>query len=203
MRSLREGMPVRNPPAWTAPDPSSGPGHWLLRARVFEADDLKRAVTRIAHEIVERNHGAEDVVLVGLYTRGVIVARRLAAAIASFEGVEVPVGALDVSFYRDDIALRRVSPLGPTQLPGDVKDSVVVLCDDVLFTGRTIRAAMDAVVDFGRPRAVQLAVLVDRGHRELPIRADYVGKNVPTARDEQDLDRVGSGRRCRHISLDS
>src|SRR5437762_4100379 len=109
-------MLVRNPPAWTAPDPSPGSGHWLLRARVFEADDLKRAVTRIAHEIVERNHGAEDVVLVGLYTRGVIVARRLAAAIASFEGVEVPVGALDVSFYRDDIALRRVSPLGPTQL---------------------------------------------------------------------------------------
>ena len=175
---------MRNPPAWSAPDPSSGPGHWLLRARVFEADDLKRAVTRIAHEIVERNHGADDVVLVGLYTRGVVVARRLAAAIASFEGVDVPVGSLDVSFYRDDIALRRVSPLGPTQLPGDVKDSVVVLCDDVLFTGRTVRAAMDAVVDFGRPRAVQLAVLVDRGHRELPIRADYVGKNLPTKWDE-------------------
>jgi len=175
---------LRNPPAWSAPDPSSGPGHWLLRARVFEADDLKRAVTRIAHEIVERNHGADDVVLVGLYTRGVVVARRLAAAIASFEGVDVPVGSLDVSFYRDDIALRRVSPLGPTQLPGDVKDSVVVLCDDVLFTGRTIRAAMDAVVDFGRPRAVQLAVLVDRGHRELPIRPDFVGKNLPTRIDE-------------------
>ena len=175
---------MRNPPAWTAPDPSSGPGHWLLRARVFEADDLKRAITRIAHEIVERNHGAHDVVLVGLYTRGVVVARRLAAAIVAFEGVEVPVGALDVSFYRDDIALRRVAPLGPTQLPGDVKDSVVVLCDDVLFTGRTVRAAMDAVVDFGRPRAVQLAVLVDRGHRELPIRADYVGKNLPTKWDE-------------------
>ena len=175
---------MRNPPAWTAPDPSSGPGLWILRARVFEADDLKRAVTRIAHEIVERNHGADDVVLVGLYTRGVVVARRLAAAIASFEGVEVPVGALDVSFYRDDIALRRVAPLGPTQLPGDVKDKVVVLCDDVLFTGRTVRAAMDAVVDFGRPRAVQLAVLVDRGHRELPIRADYVGKNLPTKWDE-------------------
>jgi pyrimidine operon attenuation protein / uracil phosphoribosyltransferase len=172
---------VRNPPAWTAPDLSSGPGHWILRARVFEADDLKRAVTRIAHEIVERNHGAGDVVLVGLYTRGVYVARRLAQAIESFEGVAVPVGSLDVSFYRDDIALRRVAPLGPTQLPGDVKDSVVVLCDDVLFTGRTVRAAMDAVVDFGRPRAVQLAVLVDRGHRELPIRADYVGKNLPTS----------------------
>ena len=175
---------MRNPPAWIAPDPK-GPGHWLLRARVFEADDLKRAITRIAHEIVERNHGADNVVLVGLYTRGVTVARRLAAAIESFEGVSVPVGTLDVSFYRDDIATRRVSPLGPTQLPGDVKDSVVVLCDDVLFTGRTVRAAMDAVVDFGRPRAVQLAVLVDRGHRELPIRADYVGKNIPTALSEQ------------------
>ena len=175
---------MRNPPAWSAPDPGSGPGHWLLRARVFEADDLKRAITRIAHEIVERNHGAHDVVLVGLYTRGVVVAERLAEAIASFEGVEVPVGPLDVSFYRDDIAVRKVSPLGPTRLPGDVKDSVVVLCDDVLFTGRTVRAAMDAVVDFGRPRAVQLAVLVDRGHRELPIRADYVGKNLPTKWDE-------------------
>ena len=159
-------------------------GVFVPRAKVMSSDDLRRAVTRIAHEIVERNHGAGDVVLVGLYTRGVIVAHRLAAAIASFEGVEVPVGALDVSFYRDDIALRRVAPLGPTQLPGDVKDSVVVLCDDVLFTGRTIRAAMDAVVDFGRPRAVQLAVLVDRGHRELPIRADYVGKNLPTKWDE-------------------
>ena len=174
---------MRNPPAWTAPDPT-GPGHWLLRARVFEADDLKRAITRIAHEIVERNHGAHDVVLVGLYTRGVAVAERLAEAITDFEGVEVSVGRLDVSFYRDDIATRRVSPLGPTQLPGDVKDSVVVLCDDVLFTGRTVRAAMDAVGDLGRPRAVQLAVLVDRGHRELPIRADYVGKNLPTSQRE-------------------
>src|SRR5918912_597509 len=124
-------MLVRNPPAWTAPDPSSGPGHWLLRARVFEADDLKRAITRIAHEIVERNHGAHDVVLVGLYTRGVVVARRLAEAIASFEVVEVPVGALDVSFYRDDIDLRKVSPIGPTPLPDEVNDSVVVLSHDV------------------------------------------------------------------------
>ena len=157
---------------------------FVEQARLMDGPEVKRAVTRIAHEIVERTHGAGDVVLVGLYTRGVVVAQRLAAAIESFEGVQVPVGALDVSFYRDDIALRRVSPLGPTQLPGDVKDSVVVLCDDVLFTGRTIRAAMDAVVDFGRPRAVQLAVLVDRGHRELPIRADYVGKNLPTKWDE-------------------
>ena len=175
---------MRNRPAWSAPDPAPGKGLWLLRARVLEDRDLKRAITRIAHEIVERNHGADDLVLVGLYTRGVAVARRLAAAIASFEGVDVPVGTLDVSFYRDDIGLRPVSPLGPTEVPVDVTGRVVVLADDVLFTGRTVRAALDALVDFGRPRAVQLAVLVDRGHRELPIRADYVGKNLPTKWDE-------------------
>ena len=175
---------MRERPAWNAPDPASGKGRWFSRARVFEAADLKRAITRIAHEIVEHNHGAEDLVLVGLYTRGVALAHRLAEAIASFEAVKVPVGALDVSFYRDDIALRRVSPLGPTEVPVDVTGRVVVLVDDVLFTGRTVRAALDAIVDFGRPRAIQLAVLVDRGHRELPIRADYVGKNLPTKWDE-------------------
>lgn len=184
MRFPRRRRTLRDRPVWSAPDPAPGKGHWLLRARVFEAADLKRAITRIAHEIVERNHGAEALVLVGLYTRGVVVARRLAQAIASFEGVEVPVGTLDVSFYRDDIGLRPVSPLGPTEVPVDVTGRVVVLADDVLFTGRTARSALDAVVDFGRPRAVQLAVLVDRGHRELPIRADYVGKNLPTKWDE-------------------
>jgi pyrimidine operon attenuation protein/uracil phosphoribosyltransferase len=182
---------LRERPAWSAPDPGPGKGRWLLRARVFEAADLKRAITRIAHEIVERNHGADELVLVGLYTRGVAVARRLAAAIESFEGVDVPVGALDVSFYRDDIGLRPVSPLGPTEVPVDVTGRVVVLADDVLFTGRTVRAALDALVDFGRPRAVQLAVLVDRGHRELPIRADYVGKNLPTKWDEDVRVRLG------------
>jgi pyrimidine operon attenuation protein/uracil phosphoribosyltransferase len=151
---------------------------------VFEADDVRRAITRIGHEIVERNHGPGSVVLVGLYTRGVAIARRLAESIASVEGVEVPVGALDVSFYRDDIGLRPVQPLGPTEVPVDVTDRVVVLVDDVLFTGRTVRSALDALVDFGRPRAVQLAVLVDRGHRELPVRADYVGKNLPTKWNE-------------------
>jgi pyrimidine operon attenuation protein/uracil phosphoribosyltransferase len=151
---------------------------------VFDATDLKRAVTRIGHEIVERNHGAAELVLIGLYTRGVAVAERLAASIASFEGVDVPVGALDVSFYRDDIGLRPAPSLRRTEVPVDVTDRVVVLCDDVLFTGRTVRAALDAVIDFGRPRAIQLAVLVDRGHRELPIRADYVGKNLPTKWDE-------------------
>jgi pyrimidine operon attenuation protein/uracil phosphoribosyltransferase len=159
-------------------------GRFVFRARVFSADDLRRAHTRIAHEIVERHHGAEDLVLVGLYTRGLAVARRLAAAIEAFEGVEVPVGALDVAFYRDDIQLRPVQPLGPTEVPVDVSDRVVVLVDDVLFTGRTVRAALDALTELGRPRTVEVAVLVDRGHRELPIRADFVGKNLPTKRAE-------------------
>ena len=162
-----------------SPTPSSG-GRFVFRTRVFDASDLRRAHTRIAHEIVERNHGAADVVLVGLYTRGVAVARRIAEAIERFEGVAVPVGAIDVAFYRDDIRLRRVQPLGPTEVPVDITDRVVVLVDDVLFTGRTARAALEAVTELGRPRAVQLAVLVDRGHRELPIRADFVGKNLPT-----------------------
>ncbi|MEI8000200.1 MAG: bifunctional pyr operon transcriptional regulator/uracil phosphoribosyltransferase PyrR [Actinomycetes bacterium] len=152
----------------------------MWRTRVLDGEALRRAQTRIAHEIVERNEGADDVVLVGLYTRGVAIARRLASAIAGFEGVDVPVGALDVAFYRDDIALRPVQPLGPTAVPVDVTGRVVVLVDDVLFTGRTVRAALDALTELGRPRAVQLAVLVDRGHRELPIRADFVGKNLPT-----------------------
>ena len=151
----------------------------VFRTGVFDAADLRRALTRIAHEIVERNHGADRVVLVGMYTRGVALARRLADAIASFESVVVPVGTLDVSFYRDDIGLRPVAPLGPTEVP-DVTAKVVVLVDDVLFTGRTARAALDALLELGRPRAVQLAVLVDRGHRELPLRADFVGKNLPS-----------------------
>jgi pyrimidine operon attenuation protein/uracil phosphoribosyltransferase len=153
---------------------------FAFRAGVFDAANLRRALTRIAHEIVERNQGADDVVLVGLYTRGVVLARRLAAAIRDFESVDVPVGTLDPSFFRDDIGLRAVQPLGPTEVPTDVTGKVVVLVDDVLFTGRTVRAALDALVDIGRPRSVQFAVLVDRGHRELPIRADYVGKNLPT-----------------------
>jgi pyrimidine operon attenuation protein/uracil phosphoribosyltransferase len=166
-------------PGTSATAPSGG--HlFSLRAKVFDADDLRRAHTRIAHEIVERNHGAADVVLIGLYTRGVAVAHRLAEAIERFEGVAVPVGAIDVAFYRDDIGLRRVQPLGPTEIPVDITDRVVVLVDDVLFTGRTVRAALEALNELGRPRAVQLAVLVDRGHRELPIRADFVGKNLPT-----------------------
>lgn len=161
-----------------APGPDGG-GVSSLRTRVFDTDTLRRAITRIAHEIVERNHGATEIVIVGLYTRGVVLARRIAGAIESFEGVAVPVGALDVAFYRDDIGLRPIAPGGPTEVP-DVSGRVVILVDDVLYTGRTVRASLDALLELGRPRAIQLAVLVDRGHRELPVRADYVGKNLPT-----------------------
>jgi len=159
---------------------------FVLRTEVLSADDLRRAHTRIAHEIVERNHGADGLILVGLHTRGPAIARRIAAAIESFERVTVPVGTLDVAFYRDDIGLRAVQPLGATEVPVDIGGKVVVLVDDVLFTGRTIRAALDALTELGRARAVQLAVLVDRGHRELPIRADFVGKNLPT-REAEDV----------------
>ncbi len=146
---------------------------------------MRRAVTRIAHEILERNKGAADLALVGIAARGDDLARRLAAEIARIEGGEVPVGVLDITFYRDDIGMRAEAPeVHETRIDFDVSGKTVVLVDDVLFTGRTIRAAMDALVDYGRPRAIQLAVLVDRGHRELPIRADYVGKNVPTRAQE-------------------
>lgn len=145
---------------------------------------MQRAIARIAHEVVERNKGARDVVLVGLLTRGASIAERLAERIESIEGMRPPVGSLDIGLYRDDIGLREPAALAPTKVP-DVDGKVVVLVDDVLYTGRSARAAMDALMDVGRPRAVQLAVLVDRGHRELPIRADYVGKNVPTRRQEE------------------
>ncbi len=153
------------------------------RARsVLEAADVARAITRIAHEILERSRGGHDVVLLGIPTRGVTLARRLGDRIADVEGRQLPVGSLDVTMYRDDLRLRGVRSLGETALPpGGVDGLVVVLVDDVLFTGRSVRAAMDALSEYGRPRAVQLAVLVDRGHRELPIRADYVGKNLPTS----------------------
>jgi pyrimidine operon attenuation protein/uracil phosphoribosyltransferase len=148
--------------------------------------EIRRAVTRIAHEIIERNKGASGVALVGIAARGDDLARRLAAELLRIEGANVPVGVLDITFYRDDIGMRSEAPeVHETRIDFDVTGRTVVLVDDVLFTGRTIRSALDALVDFGRPRAVQLAVLVDRGHRELPIRADYVGKNVPTRADEQ------------------
>lgn len=146
--------------------------------------DVGRAVRRIAHEIVEHNRGTADVVVVGIHTRGVPLAVRLAEALAEAEG-PVPVGELDIALYRDDLDRRPTHRVGTTRLPGPIDDRVVVLVDDVLFTGRTVRAALDALADLGRPRRVQLAVLVDRGHRELPVRADYVGKNLPTARRER------------------
>ena len=152
---------------------------------ILTSDEIRRALTRIAHEIMERNGGIEDVVLVGMHTRGVPLAKRLADSIKEFEGKDVPVGALDISLYRDDTSGRVRQTMRPTDIPVDVQGKRIVLVDDVLYTGRTIRAAMDAVNDFGRPREIQLAVLVDRGHRELPIRADYVGKNVPTSLDEE------------------
>jgi pyrimidine operon attenuation protein / uracil phosphoribosyltransferase len=159
-------------------------GVFLARAQVMTADDMRRALTRIAHEVVERNHGLDGVVVIGLQTGGVGLATRLAETLQRVEGVSVPVGTLDVAFYRDDIGLRPVMPEAVTDIPFDLTGKVVVLVDDVLFTGRTVRAALDALNDYGRPRAVQLAVMVDRGHRELPIRPDYVGKNLPTGRDE-------------------
>lgn len=152
---------------------------------VMGADDIRRAITRIAHEIVERNGGAAGLVLVGIPLRGVPLAHRIAKAIRSFEETDVPTGSLDISLYRDDLRSRGVSmQVRPSSIPVSVNGRRVVLVDDVLFTGRSARAALDALNDFGRPERIQLAALVDRGHRELPIRADYVGKNVPTARDD-------------------
>ncbi len=151
---------------------------------VLGADDVRRAITRMAHEIIERNRGLVGVALIGIQTGGVWMAGELGAEIARIES-EVPVGSLDASLYRDDIGIRPVSPGAVSDLSFDVDGATIVLVDDVLFTGRTVRAALDAVGDYGRPRAVQLAVLVDRGHRELPIRPDYVGKNLPTSGDEE------------------
>jgi pyrimidine operon attenuation protein/uracil phosphoribosyltransferase len=151
---------------------------------IMSSDDVRRALTRMSHELVERNAGAEGLVLVGIRTRGVPLAERLSQQIAGFEGRSVPHGGLDITLYRDDLEQSGPRAPRPTSLPVDVHGRQVVLVDDVLYTGRTVRAAMDALMDFGRPRAIQLVVLVDRGHRELPIRPDYVGKNVPTARHE-------------------
>jgi pyrimidine operon attenuation protein/uracil phosphoribosyltransferase len=156
------------------------------KAQILDSAGIQRAVTRIAHEIVERNNGTDGLVLVGLRSRGVDLARRIAKELKVIDGADVPVGALDVTLYRDD--LDRVGPqpvVRKTEIPFSVNEKRVVLVDDVLYTGRTVRAALDSLIDLGRPRLIQLAVLVDRGHRELPIRADYVGKNVPTSRQEQ------------------
>ena len=153
---------------------------------VLDARDITRALTRISHEILERNRGAGDLVLLGIPSRGVPLAKRIAERMASVEGYDVPVGSLDVTMYRDDLRMKPARALLPTQIPaGGIDGKVVVLVDDVLFSGRTIRAALDALNDIGRPQAVRLAVLVDRGHRELPIRADFVGKNLPSAASER------------------
>jgi pyrimidine operon attenuation protein / uracil phosphoribosyltransferase len=153
--------------------------------QIMTADEIRRATTRLSHEIVEKQAGTTGLMLIGIQRRGVPLARRIAAAILEHEGVAVPVGALDITFYRDDLSLVAQQPVVKgTELPSGIDARTIVLVDDVLYTGRTIRAAMDALVDFGRPQAIRLAVLVDRGHRELPIRADHVGKNVPTSREE-------------------
>lgn len=158
---------------------------YRTKATVMDSQAIARAVTRIAHEILEANKGAQNLALVGIVTRGAVLAEMLAERIREIEGAEVPVGTLDISFYRDDLALRLNPEVHTTDIPFDVEGRAVVLVDDVLFTGRTIRAALDALMDYGRPASVQLAVLVDRGHRELPIRADFVGKNVPSSGKER------------------
>lgn len=153
---------------------------------VLTKDDITRAITRISHEILERNKGSEGLVIVGVRTRGYIIAERIANAINSIDNVHLPVGALDITLYRDDLSVISEQPIiHKTEIDFDIEGKNIILADDVLYTGRTIRCALDALIDFGRPKTIQLAVLVDRGHRELPIRADYVGKNLPTHQEEQ------------------
>ncbi|AFV02484.1 Uracil phosphoribosyltransferase [Dehalobacter sp. UNSWDHB] len=153
--------------------------------RIMDADGIRRAISRISHEILEKNQGTKDLVLIGIRTRGVPLAERIKERIAEFEGVSVPLGLLDITLYRDDLSMIDIQPvLHETKVPFSLDGKIVILVDDVLFTGRTVRAALDALLDLGRPSKIQLAVLVDRGHRELPIRADYVGKNVPTSSRE-------------------
>lgn len=152
---------------------------------VLNGDEISRALTRISHEIIEANKGVSDLVLVGIPTRGSLLARRIAEIISRIEGVEIPVGSLDVTLYRDDLARNPTRTPQPTEMPSNIDGATVVLIDDVLYSGRTVRAALDALGDHGRPKVVRLAALIDRGHRELPIRADYIGKNLPSSRDER------------------
>ncbi len=185
--------------------PSAAPADPPGSARVvLDADDIARALTRIAHEILERNKGSHDLIVLGIPSRGTPLAHRIAAIMSRVEGSQIPAGSLDITMYRDDVRMRPARTIGATDIPGrGIDGAVVVLVDDVLYSGRTIRAALDAINDVGRPRAVQLAVLVDRGHRELPIRADFVGKNLPTSliervsvtlRDYDGDGDAGSGR---------
>jgi len=158
----------------------------MAKKIIMTAEDIRRTVARIAHEILERNKQPERLVLAGMRTRGVPLANRLAATIENFEGVKIPVGALDFSLYRDDLSSLELQPIvKSTNIPVSIDGKIIVLVDDVLYTGRSTRAAMDALIDLGRPCSIQLAVLVDRGHRELPIRADYIGKNIPSSRHEE------------------
>ncbi len=169
---------------------------------IMSATDMRRALTRIAHEVLEKNHGCEDLIIVGIYTRGVTIAQRLSQLIRSFEGVEVPVGALEIGPYRDDLPYIQLPPvLRSSNIPADIVGRTILLVDDVLYTGRSIRAAMDAVIDFGRPLYIQLAVLVDRGHRELPIRPDFVGKNLPTSKKEVVAVRLTEVDGCDEVAL--
>jgi pyrimidine operon attenuation protein/uracil phosphoribosyltransferase len=166
--------------------PAKAGGFLLAKKTIMTPEDIRRTLARIAHEILERNKAIEHVILVGVHTRGVPLAKRLAANIEDFEESQIPVGALDISLYRDDLSSLNLQPVVKhTDIPTSIDDKSIVLVDDVLYTGRSTRAAMDALIDLGRPRSIQLAVLIDRGHRELPIRADYVGKNIPSSRHEE------------------
>jgi pyrimidine operon attenuation protein/uracil phosphoribosyltransferase len=172
------------------------------KTELIDGEGLRRAVIRIAHEIIERNGGGENLVLVGIRRRGVPLAQRIAAKIREFEGIDVPVGALDITLYRDDLQTIGPQPVvNRTEIPFDIDGRTVVLVDDVLYTGRTVRAALDELIDFGRPKAIQLAVIVDRGHREIPIRADFVGKNVPTSKREVIMVKVEEIDREEGVSI--
>ncbi|KMT21440.1 bifunctional pyr operon transcriptional regulator/uracil phosphoribosyltransferase PyrR [Clostridium cylindrosporum] len=156
-----------------------------VKAQLLDEKSINRALIRVSHEIIEKNKGVENIVLVGIKTRGVPLAKRIAGYIEEFEGTKVEIGTLDITLYRDDLSEKNYEPkVNDSDIPSDLSNKIVVLVDDVLYTGRTVRSALDAIIDIGRPNSIQLAILIDRGHRELPIRADYVGKNVPTSIDE-------------------
>ncbi len=175
-------------PAPAAPASEAGPEATRIlieKARIMSADDVRRAITRLSHEILERNHGPDGLIIAGIRTRGQFLAERIVEKLEEIDGIRVPMGILDITLYRDDLRTIAKQPVvRSTEIPVSIVDKHVILVDDVLYTGRTVRAAMDEIIDFGRPKTIQLAVLVDRGHREFPIRPDYVGKNVPTATNE-------------------